>query len=67
MSLLAPLFLIGLASIALPVWIHHMKTKDPERQKFSSAMLLEQSKHQTSINKKLQYLLLLAARVLFRW
>ena len=65
MSLLAPLFLIGLASIALPVWIHHMNTRSPERQQFSSAMLLEQSKHQTSIKKKLQYLLLLASRVLF--
>jgi hypothetical protein len=65
MSLLAPLFLIGLASIALPVWLHRLNTRNPVRQRFSSAMLLEQTTQQTYIKKELQYLLLLALRILF--
>jgi hypothetical protein len=65
MSLIAPLFLLGLAGIALPVWLHRLNTRSPERRRFSSSMLLEQSTQQTYIKKQLRYLLLLAFRVLF--
>jgi hypothetical protein len=65
MTLLAPLFLLGLASIALPIWLHRMSTQSPKRERFSSAMLLEESTQQTYISKQLQYILLLALRILF--
>jgi hypothetical protein len=65
MTLLAPLFLLGLASIALPIWLHRMNTQSPKRERFSSAMLLEESTQQTYIRKQLQYILLLALRILF--
>jgi hypothetical protein len=65
MSLLAPLFLIGLLGIALPIWLHRMNTQSPERQRFSSIMLLEQSKRQTHVRKQLRYLLLLTLRIIF--
>ncbi|MEX2353959.1 MAG: BatA and WFA domain-containing protein [Gammaproteobacteria bacterium] len=63
MSLLAPLFLLGLAAIALPVWLHRLQTQSPERRPFSSTMLLEQSTQQTHLQKQLRYLVLLALRI----
>lgn len=65
MSLLAPLFLLGLLGIALPVWLHRLNTRNPQRQAFSSTMLLEQSTQQTHVRKQLRYLLLLSLRILF--
>ena len=62
MTLLAPLFLLGLASIALPIWLHRMSTQSPKRERFSSAMLLEESTQQTYISKQLQYILLSGAK-----
>lgn len=64
MSLLAPLFLIGLGMIALPIWLHRLQTQTPEREPFSSAMLLEASEQRVHLQKKLRYLLLLALRIL---
>ena len=65
MSLLTPLFLAGLGMIALPVWLHLLQTQNPEREPFSSAMLLEPSKQNIYTQRKLRYLLLLALRILF--
>jgi hypothetical protein len=65
MTLIAPLFLLGLISIALPIFLHRMNTQSPKRERFSSAMLLEESTQQTYIKKQLQYILLLALRILF--
>ncbi|MGK0296687.1 MAG: hypothetical protein ACI9XC_000277 [Gammaproteobacteria bacterium] len=65
MALIAPLFLLGLVSIALPIWLHRMNTQSPKRERFSSAMFLEESTQQTYIRKQLQYILLLALRILF--
>ena len=64
MSLIAPLFLLGLVSMALPIWLHRMNSLNPERHSFPSAMLLEHSKR-TLIQKKLKYLLLMALRIGF--
>ena len=64
MSLAAPLFLIGLAAIALPLWLHRLQTQSSERKPFSSAMLLETAEEQIHVKKKLKYLLLLSARIL---
>ena len=63
MSLLAPLFLLGLGLIALPLWLHRLQTQTPEREPFSSTMLLEASVQRVHLHKKLQFLLLLALRI----
>lgn len=65
MSLFAPLFLFGLLGIALPVWLHRLQTQTTERERFSSTMFLEESKHRIHIKRKLKYLLLMAVRILF--
>ena len=64
MSLLAPLFLLGVAAIALPFWLHRLQTESSDRRPFSSAMLLERAEQRVHVQKKLKYLLLLALRVL---
>jgi hypothetical protein len=63
MGLLAPLFLVGVIAIALPIWLHRLQTQSSERKAFSSAMLLETARQQVHVRKKLKYLLLLAARI----
>ena len=62
MGLLAPLFLLGAAAIALPLWLHRLQTKSSTRQAFSSAMLLESTEQQVHVQRKLKYLFLLALR-----
>lgn len=64
MSLLAPLFLAGLAAIALPFWLHRLQTESSDRKPFGSAMLLETSEHRIHVRKQLRYFTLLALRVL---
>ena len=63
MGLLAPLFLIGVLTIALPIWLHRLQSQSSERKPFSSAMLLETAEQQVHVQKKLKFLLLLAARI----
>ncbi|MEM9208618.1 MAG: BatA and WFA domain-containing protein [Pseudomonadota bacterium] len=63
MSLLAPLFLLGGLAIALPIWLHRLKTQSSTRQPFSSAMLLETTEEQVHVQKQLKYWLLLAFRM----
>lgn len=65
MSLLAPLFLAGLLTVALPFWLHRLQTESSDRKPFSSAMLLETSEQRIHVRKKLRYFTLLALRVLF--
>jgi hypothetical protein len=63
MGFLAPAFLVGLLSIALPIWLHRLQAQSSVRQSFSSAMLLESSEEQVHVQRKLKYLLLLALRI----
>lgn len=65
MSLLAPLFLLGLAGIALPIWLHRLSSENPNKQAFSSLMFLEPGAPRRVLAKNLQYLLLLALRIGF--
>ncbi len=65
MSWLAPLFLLGAAAIALPIWLHRLQTETPKRQAFSSTMLLLQAERRVHVQKRLRYWLLLALRILF--
>jgi len=63
MSLLAPFFLLGLAAITLPIWLHRLQTQSSDRKPFGSAMLLETAEQRVHVKKKLKYHLLLVARI----
>ena len=63
MTLLAPLFLLGLLAIGVPIWLHRLSSENPNRQPFSSVMFLEPGEPRRVLAKKLQYLLLFALRV----
>lgn len=63
MSFLAPLFLLGIAAVALPFWLHRLQTQSSDRRPFSSAMLLQTTERQVHVRKKLKYLVLLGLRV----
>jgi len=63
MSFFAPLFLLGVFVIALPIWLHRLQAQSSDRKPFSSAMLLETAEQQVHVKKELKYLLLLAARI----
>ena len=65
MSLLAPLFLIGLGLLALPIWLHRLQTDNPERETFASTMFLEATRDPVHVRRQLQHLLLLLLRLLF--
>ena len=63
MTLLAPLFLLGLLAIGVPLWLHRLSSENPNRQPFSSVMFLEPGEPRRVLAKNLQYLLLLALRI----
>jgi hypothetical protein len=63
MSLLAPLFLLGMGAIALPLWLHRLQIQSPVRKPYSSTMLLQPSEQQVHLTRKFRYLLLLAMRI----
>ena len=65
MQLLAPLFLLGLALIALPFWLHRLKTETPDTKAFASSMFLQPSEDPVHVRRKLRYIVLLSLRVLF--
>ena len=64
MGLLAPLFLLGLLAIALPLWLHRMNFSDPPSQPFSSVRLMRHSEQTASTEQELRYKILLACRIL---
>lgn len=64
MSFLAPLFLLGLVALAIPVWLHLMNRSDPPAQPFSSTFLLKHSEQITSSQRSVRYWLLLSLRLL---
>mgnify|MGYP002624300862 CR=1 FL=1 len=61
--LLAPLFLVGLLAIGLPLWLHRFARDTRTKEPFASLMLLEPSQIQRSREHTLKYLLLLALRI----
>lgn len=65
MSLLAPLFLLGLLGVGLPIWLHRLSSENPNKQAFSSLMFLEPGEPRRVLARNLQYLLLLALRIAF--
>ena len=64
MTLFAPLFLIGLLGIALPLWLHRMNYSNPQTQPFTATFLLKHAELTAATEQRLRYLLLLAARIL---
>ena len=62
MGFIAPLFLLGIAAIALPIWLHRLRTQSSERKPFGSTMLLEPAEERVHVRKRLKYLSLLALR-----
>jgi hypothetical protein len=61
--LLAPLFLLGLLGIGLPLWLHRFARDTRTKEPFASLMLLEPSRIHESREHTLRYLLLLALRI----
>ncbi len=65
MSLLAPLFLLGLLSALLPWWLHRLSASNPPQADFGSSRFLEETISTSSKKKRTRYWWLLALRVLF--
>ncbi len=59
----APLFLLGLLAIGLPLWLHRFARQTDQRRPFASLMLIEPGQVRRSRRQQLRYLLLLALRV----
>lgn len=64
MSLLAPLFLCGLAAIALPLWLHLRRAPQRWAQPFASTMLLAGAPQPRQLRRHWRHRGLLALRVL---
>jgi hypothetical protein len=62
--MLAPLFLVGLLAIGVPIWLHRVAKANPQRFAFASLMFVEASETQKTAQRVLRYLLLLAMRIL---
>jgi len=60
---LAPLFLLGLLGIGLPLWLHRFARRTDERRPFASLMLIEAGEVRRSRRQQLRYWLLLALRL----
>ncbi len=64
MTLMAPLFLLGLLAVGLPLWLHLMQHSNPRTQPFTATFLLRETTLTSATQRRLRYLLLLAARLL---
>lgn len=64
MSFVAPLFLAGLAAIALPWLLHRFSHDDPEQSSFPSTRFLEAVPPPLSRKRRIRYRVLLALRAL---
>ena len=62
---LAPLFLVGLLAIGVPIWLHRVARANPTQHPFASLMFLEASETQRTAKRTLRYWLLLSLRILF--
>ena len=60
---LAPALLLGLLSVALPLWLHRFARRTDERRPFASLMLIEAGEVRRSRRRQLRYWLLLALRL----
>jgi len=65
MSLLAPLYLLGLLGLFLPWLLHRFSHHEPPVQAFPTTRFLDPTRPPATSKRKLRYWLLLALRVLF--
>ncbi|MEJ0005786.1 MAG: BatA domain-containing protein [Steroidobacteraceae bacterium] len=63
MGWLAPGFLLGALTIAVPVWLHLLKRSASRPQQFSSLMLFEPQQRSTTRRRRIDHWLLLLLRV----
>jgi hypothetical protein len=63
MGWLAPGFLLGALTIALPVWLHLLKRSASQPRKFSSLMLFEPQQRSTTRRRRIDHWLLLLLRI----
>jgi uncharacterized membrane protein len=61
---LAPLFLLGLLAIGVPIWLHRVARANPTQHPFASLMFVEASETQRTAQRTLRYWLLLSLRIL---
>ena len=61
---LAPLFLLGLLAIGVPIWLHRVARANPTQHPFASLMFLEASETQRTAKRTLRYWVLLSLRIL---
>lgn len=62
MQFLSPWFLLGAFAVAVPVWVHLIRSEEAQRISFSSLMFLKRVPLKSSSRQKLRHLALLAAR-----
>ncbi len=63
MGWLAPGFLLGALSIAVPVWLHLLKRSASQPRQFSSLMLFEPQQRSTTRRRRIDHWLLLLLRI----
>ena len=63
MTFLTPLFLLGGLALTLPLWLHLLHRQNPIKLPFSSLMFFERRQQSSLKERRLRYLLLLAARL----
>jgi len=65
MGLFAPWFLAGLATVALPLYLHLLKRQTTTPKQVSSLMLFESRTQSSTRHRRLRYFLLLSLRLLW--
>jgi len=65
LSLLAPLFLLGLLAALLPWWLHRLSASNPPKRDFGSTRFLDPTQSTSSKKRRTRYWPLLSLRVLF--
>jgi len=65
MSLLAPLFLLGLLGALVPWWLHRLSASNPPQHDFGSSRFLKENENTSSKKRRTRYWLLLLLRMLF--
>ena len=63
MGWLAPGFLLGALTIAVPVWLHLLKRSASRPRQFSSLMLFEPQQRSTTRRRRIDHWLLLLLRM----
>ncbi len=65
MSLVAPLFLLGLLTALIPWLLHRLNASNPPKRDFGSTRFLDPDQSPSSSRRRTRYWLLLALRLLF--